>query len=542
MVVNNAMSNHEHDKRRSNHRVIRMIIVDDEPIICEGLKKTIDWSQLGVEVAGVAYDGEQALQIVQSEPIDIVLTDIRMDGIDGLELAEQLRAMYPEISLVMISGYEDFEYARRAMRIGVSDYLLKPVNIDELKAVVSNVIARIRERDDHGSREEDVLWLMNAIHSKAEFAEAVLLRRCIGAGGSFRVIASQLADYEQRYGDMPAEEIRDVQAEWKDMLEASLHAAGLSTIFAFAHPNLLYAFVHDPHNSMNERQWEKMLSQAAANWQHEGEVAVALSASFTESEKTSEACERVKQMLFYSILQPEAILTEQLCKELENERRAFRGYSPPGDWASRLSSLLYRQEWAEAEAMMRELFAEMRKQRLLLPEMLSIYEEQMALLRQRLRHNAMQMNQTNERKLSVDLHQYNSYDAFEQLLLEELHALLDAVGNQSVNKSYWIVEKAMKYIAEHYSEDMKASEVAEWLNITPNHFSYIFKQNTGKNFKEYMNDVRIGHAQRLLATTNDKVFEIADRVGYKEYKYFVSVFKSVTGMTPKEYRAIKASM
>ncbi|MFC6332770.1 helix-turn-helix domain-containing protein [Paenibacillus septentrionalis] len=192
--------------------------------------------------------------------------------------------------------------------------------------------------------------------------------------------------------------------------------------------------------------------------------------------------------------------------------------------------------------MLKAFLAEMRQNRLLLPEMLSIYEEQMALLRQRLRSNALHIDQANERKHPIDLHHYNSYEAIEHQLLEELHDLLEAVGNQSVNKSYWIVEKAMKYIAEHYSEDMKASEVAEWLNITPNHFSYIFKQNTGKNFKEYMNDVRIGHAQRLLATTNDKVFEIADRVGYKEYKYFVSVFKSVTGMTPKEYRAIKASI
>src|SRR5690606_29020056 len=146
------------------------------------------------------------------------------------------------------------------------------------------------------------------------------------------------------------------------------------------------------------------------------------------------------------------------------------------------------------------------------------------------------------RQQTVDLHQYNTYDALEQLLLGELHSLLELISNHSVNKSYWIVEKAMKYIAEHYNEDVKATEIAEWLNITPNHFSYIFKQNKGKNLKEYMDDVRISEAQRLLELTNDKVFEIADQVGYREYKYFVSVFKTVTGMTPKEYRAIKASM
>lgn len=535
------MSNYDYFAKRSSGESIRMIIVDDEPIICEGLRRTIDWSQLGVEVVDVAYDGEQALQLVQAEQVDLVLSDIRMDGMDGLELAEQLKELHPEINCIMISGYEDFEYARRAMRLGVSDYLLKPVDIEELKTVVSRVIEQIHERNESGSKEEDVLWLMQAIHSKADI-EAAPLRRCSGAGGVCRVIASQLTDYERYYGDMSADEARRLQEEWTAALQACFHSAGLLTINAYAHPNLLYMFVHDAHNSLNEQQWQELLEQVNTNWQHGGGLYIATSSAYTESEKTPDVCERVKQMLPYHVLHPGAILHEQRCQQLEQARGSYRSYSPPDDWASRLGSLLYRQEWTEAENMVRKLVAEMRTQQLLLPELLSIYEEQMALLRQRLRHNGLQLDQSNERQQALDLYQYNSYNAVEQMLLEELHMLLDAVGNHAANKSYWIVEKAMKYISEHYSEDIKASEVAQWLNITPNHFSYIFKQNTGKNFKEHMNDVRIGHAQRLLAATNDKVFEIADRVGYKEYKYFVSVFKSVTGMTPKEYRAIKASL
>ncbi len=284
--------------------------------------------------------------------------------------------------------------------------------------------------------------------------------------------------------------------------------------------------------------------QAAAGWKQEGGMYIAVSAAFTELEKTAEMCEQVRQMLAYHVLLPEGevLLNEQKCKALEMGRRSSSNYSPPVGWVSQLSGLLYRQEWTEVKHIVETLFAELRQQKLLLPEMLGVYEEQMALLRQRLRQHVAHLEQSNERQQTVDLHQYNSYAALEQLLLDELHSLLELIGNHSVNKSYWIVEKAMKYIVEHYSEDVKATEIAEWLNITPNHFSYIFKQNTGKNFKEYMNDVRISEAQRLLELTNDKVFEIADQVGYKEYKYFVSVFKSVTGMTPKEYRAIKASM
>lgn len=99
-----------------------------------------------------------------------------------------------------------------------------------------------------------------------------------------------------------------------------------------------------------------------------------------------------------------------------------------------------------------------------------------------------------------------------------------------------------KYLSEHYRDDVKASEIAEWLKITPSYFSLLFKQSTGKSFKEYMNELRMEQAKHLLATTHEKVFEIANEVGYKDYKYFVSVFKSYTGMTPKEYRALTAAL
>jgi len=536
------MDNHNHYTKRARDKMIRMIIVDDEPIICEGLKQTIDWEQLGVEVAGVAWDGEQALQIVQSEPIDIVLSDIRMDGMDGLELAEQLRKLYPSISLIMISGYEDFEYARRAMRIGVTDYLLKPVNIDELKVVVSQVIERIHETAEHISPEEAELWLMNAIYNKVDFSESELLRRLKEYRGSFRVIASQLTDFKHHYGELSAEGIKRLQDEWIGILQSAFEAGGLATINVFTNSNLLYTFIHDKRQALDEQGWNQLLKQAVVSWKRDGRMYIAASSIFTELEATAAVCEQVRQLLPYHVLLPddESILTEQKRNKLESGRASSRSYSPPEDFASRLSGLLYRQEWTEAKHMVEMLFAEMRKQQLLLPELLNIYEEQMALLRQRLRHNVVQFEQTSERLHDIDLHQYNAYDVLEQLLLDELHALHDLIRSQSINKSYWVVEKAMKYVTEHYSEDVKASEVAEWLNITPNHFSYIFKQNTGKNFKEYINDVRITQAQRLLASTNDKVFEIADQVGYKEYKYFVSVFKAVTGMTPKEYRAVRA--
>ncbi|WJH33630.1 response regulator [Paenibacillus sp. CC-CFT747] len=118
---------------------IKMLIVDDEPVICRGLRETIPWETIGVEVVGDASDGVEALERIESQPVDLVLTDIHMDGMDGLELAKELRQRYPHIRIIILSGYDYFDYARQAIRIGVEDYLLKPVDVDELMEMVRRI-------------------------------------------------------------------------------------------------------------------------------------------------------------------------------------------------------------------------------------------------------------------------------------------------------------------------------------------------------------------------------------------------------------------
>lgn len=522
---------------------MRIIIVDDEPIICEGLQKTVDWAMLGAEAVGIAYDGEEALRLAAALKPDIVLSDIRMDGMDGLELAERLRQANPQLAIVMISGYEDFEYARRAMRIGVVDYLLKPVEIEELMSVVGRAIERIREREQAGAPEEELLWFLSAIDGKPSYAESPLQRRSGWENQAYRIVASQVEDYGKHYAGLPDEERQQLQDQWLQRIEGALHAGDVQAMSAFGHPNLLYTLVAAAPAACSEAEWEARLEQAMRTWQGAGALYCALTPAYTQLGETAAMCGKARQQLAYHVLLPGSVLSEQACRQLEAARQQRRAAGSAGvapDWAARLSGMLFRQESEEANQLVREWFAWMREQRLLLAEAISLLEEQVALLRQRLRQSGLPPELAADHKLHIDLHIHNSLDAVEQLVLAELNALAAAIGSQAMSKFYWAVEKAIRYMEEHYGEDLKASEVAAWLNITPSHFSYIFKQNTGKNFKEYMNGLRIEHARRLLETTNDKVFEIADQVGYSEYKYFVSVFKAVTGLTPKEYRAMKA--
>ena len=207
------------------------------------------------------------------------------------------------------------------------------------------------------------------------------------------------------------------------------------------------------------------------------------------------------------------------------------------DMVSKLSVALFKQDAEMLEELIDGMFRFFRDQRYLLTDMVNVCDELSIMLRQRLRQSGLtQLEHGLER--TIDLEVFNHPDAIRLAISTEVFDLLQLIDRVGIDRSFWIIEKAKKYMADHYLSDLKASEVAAYLKITPSYFSNIFKQSTGKSFSEYMNELRINEARKLLLTTQDKVFEIADRVGYKEYKYFVSVFKLYTGMTPKKYRVL----
>ncbi|UUZ92457.1 response regulator [Paenibacillus sp. P25] len=222
---------------------IRMLIVDDEPIICQGLRQTIPWDSIGAEVAGVAYDGIEALQFVAAQPVDLVLTDIHMDGMDGLELAQALKERHPQIRVIIISGYEEFEYARRAIRLGIEDYLLKPVPIEELMAMVRRIGREISEDAElrkKSEREQWLKWLIQLVQGGGVMQSGMDPPPAPVHGlPSYRVVASQLEDYAAWTGGQPEETRQAVRPVWESTVHTALKNLDQEVVSFFHHPNLL---------------------------------------------------------------------------------------------------------------------------------------------------------------------------------------------------------------------------------------------------------------------------------------------------------------
>jgi len=286
--------------------------------------------------------------------------------------------------------------------------------------------------------------------------------------------------------------------------------------------------------------WDEWVAKAIGSINSEvgARIYGGVSTVYEDLGETALRCAEALRLLSFHVLDGREVLTPRYGEDVMSERvlPAFDST----EMVQCLVAALFKQDREEVHRLVEDMFRFFRESGYLLPEAWNVYEELFALLRQRLRKSGM-TGLDYALRGQPDPNIYNSYAGLETVVLEDMEELKRLIDQNGIDKSYWIVEKAKKYIIGHYRTDLKASEVAAWLKITPSYFSYIFKQSTGKGFTEYMNEMRIDQAKHLLATTQDKVFEIADKVGYREYKYFVSVFKTYTGMTPKEYRGLRVS-
>ncbi|ADU31413.1 response regulator transcription factor [Evansella cellulosilytica] len=407
--------------------ILKMLIVDDEPIICKGLHTTIDWRDIDIEVVGTAHDGNEAVTLMKDQHVDIILTDVCMPEMDGLALSEHIITEYPKAKIIMISGFDEFKYARQALRLGVEDYLLKPVNIDELLTLVKNIKKVIIEDKKEEIQKEKMItsqWVLHYLFNAPLSLE--MKHKSLTNAQHYRIVVSVMKDYDQKMRHYSTKEIAHVREEWKEQISHHLLKRDVENISVFSQDDELITICFEK----NDQKLDDILFK--------------------------ELSDNIHHTLAFTI--HFAISTLQ----------------------NNLSNIS------------------------------SVYKDTSALM-------------SESRGIGKTVLFLDQHSDFE---------------NEVTHQHHWIIENAKKYIQEHFNKDVKASELAEKHFITPNYFSVIFKQETGVSFSEYLNSIRIEKASELLLSTANKVFEIAEYVGYKEYKYFVQIFKRHTGVTPTYYRKI----
>ena len=503
---------------------MNVLIVDDEPIICAGLRNTIPWEELDVTIVGEAYDGEEALEIIEEECVDLVLSDVRMPGMDGLELAKRIHEDYPAIRVVILSGYDEFEFAKKALRYGVKDYLLKPVPIDELMQLAGRI-------KNEMVNEVNLIWRQETRMLLSEFSLMTATKNRVEELNvvnkfPYCLIASEIDEYAATIEPISDVENQSLHLKWSRLIEKTLAKMGINSVSSFINENRL---ITSCQLSCNQDLTKTMLARIVEDFQGE-EIPLVL--SFTEPYKSVQQLKAQIEKL-NDIMDTYPLHGEKVFYAT-NSTYIGKNLTPIleiDELTERFQKVMEKNSDSEIIRAVHQLFASFRQNRYLLRDVVQHLQELEGNL-------CVPLPAKTELIImaGVNVAKYNSYELIEKLFYEDLIQLMAYRKEVSHSSKYWLVERATKYIEDHYECDLKAAEVADVINVSSNHFSHLFKKETGKHFNDYLHDIRVGKAKTMLIETPYRVHEIAKLVGYREYKYFVHIFKKYTSMTPTEFR------
>ncbi|MBR6030164.1 MAG: response regulator [Clostridia bacterium] len=515
--------------------MMKVFLADDEIAIRENLRNSFPWEEKGCQLVGEAPDGEMALPMIRDLNPDILLTDIRMPFMDGIQLCAEVRHAMPWVGIIILSGYDDFAYAQKAISLGVQEYLLKPVTAQELEAALN----RVRDR------------LLAARRERESMAS---LRERITAGNRFlldKLLSSLFTEEGDRYED--------------EALLGQMRALGIN-LTAACYAVMDISFSAEGEKRMACREALMTLSEASG-----GTVFVCSAATGCRAlvlgDNSADTEERAYSFAGSALQLPELADSDDLLlaigetvsdyydirrsmKSARHVRHLVRSQSPdgrrivgPGDTradsdaleAAELSPLYERLQYAaggEVEPILMDYTATLE------PSLAVGYLRVAALITaQRIVHEAGGRAQDVLKEELVAEALHGDREACFQRIAELLRCAIEYRDSRGRSFHDSPIGKARAYLSRHYADpNLMLQDAANEVGMSQSHFSTIFAQETGITFTQYLTGLRIGKAKELLAGTDMRSSAIAFEVGYNDAHYFSYLFKKTTGMTPSEYR------
>ena len=530
----------------------RILLVDDEILVRDAIRENIDWKAMDCELVGDCDNGKAAAEFVQTHPVDIVLTDILMPYMDGMELSHFLHDNYPDIVIVIFSGFGEFEYAKKAIQYDVSEYMLKPVTAMELRAVIEKMKKKVDQRREEKQKIERLTqtsenYQKNAIVIRSRALQAFVeniktreesLEELSGLGISLEAACYRVAAFD-----------------------LDLYSDGTQITAEKRQESALMSFVlFNVSDEIVSREKAGVAYQEGNN-----KVCVLFMGNRTREfgEKIMEICQMIQSKL----------------KEL----MALDVSISVGSWARTQQELLVSHELAEKGIEYRyllggRLLIDMEEQ----PEentlsIKNVVEALVTALKTGRKENAdhilekissdIQAARVDKSRACVYLQQIiraadetcedmvpdsklfskreallqqvteqNSFDSAFELVKSHVGEIFQTLSDANSSSGQRQARLALDYIQKNYMDpDLSLNSICSYLNISTSYFSTIFKDLTGETFTEVLIRTRMEKAKELLENTTMKNYEIAEKVGFADPHYFGISFKKMTGCTPTEY-------
>ncbi len=551
--------------------MIEVLLVDDETYVTESLELTIPWEEIGVSTVRRAASGAEALAIMEDEAIDLVVTDIRMPGMDGLQLIEEIGRRWPGVRCILLTGHSDFAYAKKALQLRASDYVLKPVDDDEFVAAVSEAIDSLREEWDEFDKVHRLLYSRKSDYKVLR--ENLLHELLLGREPSPQALGEQLAAYELplRAGQPTLMLLARLEGRFASMDAPSLE------LMDFATGNIAEEVLRGqplwygsgPHGCLvlllqsGAESGEQALLESARGMDRrldtlrehvrlylKGEISLAVSSVFELGGSGPGAAYRRTLGLLYAsgsssrtvYVDPQAPRTaESLGSAVGPGSAEGRGgaaelmYTPPT-----LLHLLESHQWEEARSKLVGVFEAAERAGLSGPAMYEIY---LWIT------NAFLFISHREGQPVGELGGEEGFDPVlarglvQQpqrlrawglgLLANFAEQMSSSGGGEGRSK---VVSRVRQLVGSGLDGDLSVKTLADQVYLHPVYLSKIYKAETGEALGDYIIRMRMERAAHLLRHSSKKIYEITSELGYQNPQYFSKMFKKQYGMTPNEFR------
>jgi len=535
--------------------MLKVIIADDEQKVALLIKSLIDWTGLGMELVGIAKNGAEALEILRQTDPDIIITDIRMPITGGLELISEAKEIKPSLEFIIISGYKHFDYAHSAIKYGVSDYLLKPIKQDELNSTLEKVKERIagnaaslheHERALRFEQDEKLdkrLRLFDLIYSLDD--SSVITQKSLNSeylynfeddslyrfvilkidGASSEIYSDGLKVFTENIREMFIKALTPVC----DDVEVAFSDSKGGLVLGFKEKNIralsdalkdVFDAVRIYHNIFPSAVYTMAGGPVA-------EEPAGLIGSWKDAEWT-------------------------LCERLLLGAGSFYKNLPVRDGAAGVSSLVKKtaeglelamdvMDFGAAERCVSEASDSLSKTNGLTGKdiisfAVSVYDEWLTLSRHY--DSSFPGAEKLRQAFAKDLDVLSSADDVYTYLLNTIKNSIKHILENLDRISGRPVSNAKLYIRENYSKNISISDIADKEGFNVSYFSTLFKKETGQTFSEYLSNVRMNEAKRLLKETNLSVALVCEAVGYSDLKHFNAIFRKNAGIKPSEYRKL----
>jgi two-component system response regulator YesN len=514
----------------------KVVLVDDEHFVRKGIISLIDWEECGFQVCAEADNGEDALEIIDQVKPDLVITDIRMPVLDGLELIRQLvEEKEAHTKFIILSGYNDFSYAQKAVRYGVCDFILKPLEKEELESTLKQLTTTIEEEKkkkelnkkiDIANMFEDVL-LGNVTDQQNGLSDVLNLDR---------VKKMYYLIVEVNTSSSYHSELKKVDIIKDYISDCIMEIEKDSFVVIRDHEvNRYGVFITDQHLQQFEGRIEGFVTELKHTLHHMlnkivsiyvGQAVESVNDLHTSYETANKTAEHK-----YTTLTNKPILYEQV-----KDQTIIHAEVREEIYLSLMEAI--EENDSDNMSQVIDIMFEEFQMKLLAPESIETSIKRCVLSAMKT-IRGMEGNEQQLSKLQPMLNLHNSCLTLYQLkelfieFVSEASDYIFTLRKQNVKSD---IHKVKSYIEVHYHENISLKSIAHTFFMNPVYMGQLFKKTYGMYFKEFLLQIRINESKKLLRQTNLRVYEIAEKVGFRSADYFVTQFEKLEHMTPTDYR------